>query len=94
MTRFIGSVLLALNALGGCVTFILLNVFFRAAFGHADGQWQFVFFMAPLPVFCGIVGLLAYFSSKFSFKKTVVAISIVNIVVPIVLFALTKSHVV
>jgi hypothetical protein len=94
MPRFIGIVLLALNALGGCVTLILLNIFIRAAFGHADAQWQFVFFLAPLPVGCGIVSLIAYLSANFSFKKTIIAISAANLVVPIILFALSKSHVV
>jgi hypothetical protein len=73
------------------VTANLAFTYLEAAFVKPTAQWQFAFFLVPIPVVLGLVALAVAYMSRSS--RPVLGACVLASFLPCVLFALVKLHV-
>lgn len=99
MQRFKPITLIVINVVALFFTLSLLHLCYQVTFkpsqlGLGLGQWQFAFFVAPIPIIIGMTTLALQAFTNLVWPKTITTIALINLVIPPLLYLLAHFHVI
>jgi hypothetical protein len=89
--RFLMGIVVLILLPSVYMTINLASAYLEAALGHSKAQWQFEFFLVPIPIFLALFALVV--ACVFRASRALMGACVIAFLFPCLLFCLVKFHV-